>query len=253
MMMLAYGGGTNSTALLIELMHRGYHIDYVLFSDTGGERPDTYRHVERMDAWLKKKGHPGITTVRYTTEDGKVQTLEEDCHRYRRMPSLVYGFKGCSQKYKRQPQEKFMNNRSEVKDFWKEGGKVTKVLGYDADEPHRAKFDEDKKYKFWYPLIEWDMGRPECVEVIRKEGLSQPGKSACFFCPATTWKEVKQLNDCYPDLVERAIAIEESAKENMTSVKGLARHHSWKDMLAMEKAQLKMFHVPTSCDCYDGD
>ena len=252
MLMLAYGGGTNSTALLIELIKRNYNIDYVLFSDTGAERPDTYQHVKHMDDWLKSKGHNGITTLKYYTKDGKHQTLEDDCHKYKRLPSLAYGFKGCSQKYKRSPQEKFMNNNSNAIAHWKTGKKITKILGYDADEPHRAKFTEDNKYLFWYPLIEWDMGREECIDVIKSENIKLPGKSSCFFCPAMKWKEIKKLSTCYPDLFDRAVAIEDNAKDSLSSVKGLARRHAWKDLVKMERAQTKLFETPIACDCYDG-
>ena len=252
MKMLAYGGGTNSTALLIEMINRGIYLDFVLFSDTGAERPDTYKHVEHMHNWLKSKGHKGITTLKYHTKDGKLQTLEDDCHRYKRLPSLAYGFKGCSQKYKRAPQEKYLNNNPDAIAYWKTGNKIIKILGYDADEPHRAKFTEDNKYLFWYPLIDWDFGREECIEIIKKEGIKLPGKSSCFFCPAMKWKEIKKLSTCYPDLFDRAVAIEDNAKGNLSSVKGLARNHSWKNLIKMEKSQVKLFDIPESCDCYDG-
>lgn len=39
---LAYGGGVNSTALLVSLHQRGIPIDLILFADTGGELPSTY-------------------------------------------------------------------------------------------------------------------------------------------------------------------------------------------------------------------
>ena len=45
---------------------------------------------------------------------------------------------------------------------------------------------------------------------------------------------------------------EDNAKGNLSSVKGLARNHSWKNLIKMEKSQVKLFDIPESCDCYDG-
>ena len=42
MNIVGYGGGTNSTAMIIGLYQRGVPIDLILFSDTGCEQPHTY-------------------------------------------------------------------------------------------------------------------------------------------------------------------------------------------------------------------
>jgi hypothetical protein len=66
---------------------------------------------------------PEVITVKYAKE-----TLEENCLRQNILPSLAYGFKGCSQKYKIQPQDKFVNNWRPAKDCWKAGGKCLKLM-----------------------------------------------------------------------------------------------------------------------------
>lgn len=58
-----------------------------------------------------------------------------------------------------------------------------------------------------------------------------PAKSACFFCPATKKPELLQLQIRHPALVRRAIAIEQRAKPNLRSVKGLGRNFAWTDWL----------------------
>lgn len=249
--LLTFGGGTNSTALLIELVKRNIKIDFIIFSDTGAETPQTYEHINYMQKWLKVRKYPEITIVKYKTKEGIVQTLEDDCHKYKRLPSLAYGFKGCSIKYKRQPQDKFLNNNAKCKKLWKEGGKILKIIGFDADEPHRAeRFTEDKKYKAWYPLIEWDYGREECIKIIKNANIPTPGKSSCFFCPAMKVKEIKKLATCNRSLFDRAVAIEDGAI--LTTIKGLGRNWSWKRLMKQEESQTKMFNVDIACDCYDG-
>jgi 3'-phosphoadenosine 5'-phosphosulfate sulfotransferase (PAPS reductase)/FAD synthetase len=41
-LVVAYGLGVNSTAMLVEFAPRGIRPDPVLFADTGGEKPETY-------------------------------------------------------------------------------------------------------------------------------------------------------------------------------------------------------------------
>ena len=45
---VSFGGGVNSSAMLIGMHERGITPDAILFSDTGGEKPETYQHIEDM-------------------------------------------------------------------------------------------------------------------------------------------------------------------------------------------------------------
>lgn len=40
-LVVAYGLGVNSTAMLVEFARRGIRPDLILFADTGGEKPET--------------------------------------------------------------------------------------------------------------------------------------------------------------------------------------------------------------------
>lgn len=252
---ISYGGGTNSTALLIGLVERKQPVDLILFADTGGERPGTYAYIEVFSAWLVERGYPEIVTVFYVNREGERVTLEGRSLQTERLPSLAYGFKKCSMRYKRDPQNKFVNNWQPARDCWKQEGKVTKYLGFDADEPQRARDMDDKKYRYRYPLVEWNWGREECVEAIEAADLPQPGKSSCFFCPAMKPREILQIKACHPDLLERALAIERAAAPHCRgSIVGLGRDWKWEDMIKADESQLKMFDTGPSiaCGCYDG-
>lgn len=52
--MVSYGGGVNSTALLIGLHQHRIPVDLILFADTGAEHPHTYAYLDIMDRWLKQ-------------------------------------------------------------------------------------------------------------------------------------------------------------------------------------------------------
>lgn len=255
MIAVSYGAGTNSTALLVEMVKRDIRPDVITFADTGGERPSTYKYLAMFSDWLVSNGLPAIIIVKKVRKNGEVLTLEQDLLEQGNLPSIVYGFKTCSQKYKIEPQDKWMNSNDQAKAAWANGEKVVKYIGYDADEERRAKNYEDKKYTVKFPLIEWQMGRDECVISILSAGLPLPGKSACFFCPSSKPKEIRQLKREYPELLKRAIAMEENAFENLSSVKGLGRNWSWKEMDDFEGRQFEMelrrcdLEIP--CGCYD--
>ena len=60
MNIVSYGGGANSTALLIGLHQHRIPVDLILFADTGAEHPHTYAYLNIMDRWLKERGMPPI-------------------------------------------------------------------------------------------------------------------------------------------------------------------------------------------------
>jgi hypothetical protein len=237
MVVASFGGGVNSTAMLIGMHERGEPVDLILFADTGGEKPHTYEHVLEFSEWLVAHGMPAIVTVRKDN-----LTLEQDCIDRKALPSVAYGFKSCSDHFKLRPQNAYLKAHGIAC--------PTKVIGFDADEPQRARPIKGNRY----PLIEWGWGRAECVAAIDRAGVTQPGKSACFFCPSSKKKEIYELRKVYPILAARAVAMEQNAE--LTAVKGLGRSFAWGDLYAADDAQDKLFPespIEIDCGCYDGE
>jgi hypothetical protein len=252
-LIVAYGGGVNSSAFLIEFVRRNIRPTLILFADTGGERPATYQFIEEFSAWLQKHGLPEIVTVK---KGGMQETLEENCLRKAMLPSIAYGFKTCSEKYKIRAQEKFVRHWPHTRAILKAGGKLVKVIGYDAGENRRAKQFDHKEYDYFYPLIDWGWDREKCEAVVREAGF-KPSKSSCTFCPSMTKPEILQLRRDYPELLERALAMEANAAANLLTVKGLGRRFSWTEFIRQidsgEVDAMKwQCDVETPCGCYDG-
>lgn len=214
---LSYGVGTDSTGILAGWLERGLQetdpIHCIVTADTGSERSRFYEYIEIMQAWLKKHGFPPINVVR---KGGRQETLEENCLRMEMLPSLAYGYKGCSHKYKIDPQNKFFNNLKEAREVWGAGQLVTKMIGYEHREHKRWKKAKrfDDKYEYEFPLVEWEWNREDCVKAIKRVGLPLPGKSSCFFCPASTLPEIRQLRAEEPLLFHRALKMEALFLEN---------------------------------------
>ena len=246
MMVVTYGGGTNSTALLVGLRNNEQRPDAIVFSDTGGEKPHTYEYIDRMQLWCKRNGFPRITIVQ---KGGRKETLEQDILRRKTLPSVAFGFKTCSNKYKIQPFEKWCNRNEECQKVWEQGGKVKKYVGIDADEPQRVRPSPNKKFENIYPLVDWDWGREDCIDIIKSEGLPLPGKSACFFCPNSKPQEILNLSE---ELKQRVMAIEQNFPVT-GPIKGLGRDWSWTHLIKTADLQETFpFYQEMPCGCYDG-
>ena len=105
MNVVGYGGGTDSTAMLVGLWRHHVPVDLILFADPGAEQPHTYAYLDTMSRWLENHGMPAITRVWYTEKNGQRLTLEQECLRSGTLPSIAYGYKKCSLKHKVAPQE----------------------------------------------------------------------------------------------------------------------------------------------------
>ena len=258
---VAFGGGTNSTAKLCGFRELGIKPDLILFADTGAEMPGTYEHVEEMRGVVKEWWGMDIETVRATYKKG-FEGLEGECLRLKNLPSLAYGTKKCSQKYKIAPQERYL------RDWAKEQGEKSLkcAVGYDASEGYRrAKAMEGLDigkgvYKFnWYPLIEWGWMRQDCIDAIARHGITQPGKSACYFCPAMKRGEILRMKKKHPELFQRALKIEANAEVKSIG-RGLGGQSlRWENVDAEDEAQAKLWNwldendeSPIPCGCFDG-
>ena len=252
-LIIAYGGGVNSTAMLVAFQERGIVPHATLFADTGAEEPHTYAHIEIVSEWCQDNGMPPVEVVKTTTKDGNLLTLEQDCLRRKALPSLAYGFKSCSERFKIRPQRKRIKLDPVIQREWAKGNRVLNAIGLDYGENTRRRLDlsEDLKTEYWYPLDDYKWARVECVAAICKAGLPQPGKSACFFCPATKPAEIVRLARDYPELMERALAIEANAV-TYPSIKGLGRSFAWAEVLKqgeMFDMGLSDWQIP--CECFN--
>lgn len=226
----ACGLGVDTVAYLVEMKKRGIRPDAILFADVGVEKDETYAYIPILQNWLRKVDFPLITTVKYQPKDFKnwppYHTLGENCLTNGTLPSLAFGFKSCSLKWKVTPQNKWSDTYLPAVDWWNAGGKVKKIIGYDASPKDMkryaiAKNVEDKKYEYWYPLIEWGMTRKDCKYSIISEGLPVPPKSACIFCPSTQPEELKEYKKKY---LRYIVLLEARAEPKLTSIKGLWRN-----------------------------
>ena len=197
--MISFGAGVNSVAMTIMLAEQGWR-GPIVFADTGGEHPDTYCYLTYFEKeYLRPRGLE-ITRLMPGSEyhSNKAQLpLEEYCLQAGIIPLLAVRW--CSVEWKRDPLKK-----------WAEKHDIDiHLLGISASEPQRERDDPTVRY----PLIDESIHRPECRRIIQGAGFLVPRKSGCFFCTGQALAGWRTLYFEYPELYERAIAMEDNASE----------------------------------------
>jgi 3'-phosphoadenosine 5'-phosphosulfate sulfotransferase (PAPS reductase)/FAD synthetase len=61
---VAYGMGVDSTAMLIGLRNRRVPIDLVMFADTGSEKPETTAYLPVIQKWLAAHNMAPVTVIK---------------------------------------------------------------------------------------------------------------------------------------------------------------------------------------------
>lgn len=201
-----FGGGLNSTAVIVECRSRGLKPDWILFANTGSERPETIAHLTVMRQWCAD--WVPLTVVEWVRKTGVMEALHDNCLRTESFPSKAYGNAGCTTKWKSQPMEK-----------WREAngfGQGCFAVGYDAGEDRRitkACLRGDRPgMTAWYPLVAWDIDRFGCDRICRAAGFDHVPKSSCFMCPSMKEEEWADLKETQPKLFTIALEIERKAR-----------------------------------------
>jgi len=168
---LAYGGGVDSTALLVRWLREGHRLDAVLFADPGEENPKTIEFVrDQVEPMLAAAG------IRYVRVESGLGRLVDHYTAHAAMPSIMR--RDCTGRFKIAPMERWI--RTNLKATAKR--RCVNLLGIDRGEAQRVK-DSGRSYIVnCYPLIGWGMDRDACKAEIRAAGLPVPVKSGCRMC-----------------------------------------------------------------------
>lgn len=240
-----YGAGVDSTALLVYMVQHNIRPDLIIFADVGDEKPETYAYLNFFDQWLQSNGFPAVTRVAYTPVTASYTTLEGNCLANETLPSISFRRKSCTLKFKASVMDAFILGISRgpnKKTGWEpalkalaNGKRPVKWIGYDngpIDSCRSVNLTEDRNFSYRYPLRDLKWGREDCITAIRKAGLVVPLKSACFYCASTKTWEVYWMAAEHPDLLARALNIEDTArngKHGLDKVQGLWGHgDSWR-------------------------
>jgi hypothetical protein len=196
---VSYGGGVNSTALVVYLVEEQGWAGEIVFADTGAEWPETYCYMTYFEReYLQPRGL-GLTIVRGEPWQHFQQgiSLIDYCEQRGTIP--LAAVRWCSIEWKQKPIGRWVEAH----------GIERQALGIDAGEDHR-------RPAAYRPLVEAGIDRRGCIEIIKQAGLDVPPKSGCYICPFMDRARWRRLWELHPDLFERAARLEELAGERRT-------------------------------------
>jgi len=192
---LSYGGGVDSTALLLYILDNDLPLDdvvHVIMPDL----PETHEYVALIDRWLWRN-HGMEVTYLVPHVEGTTSLLEYVLKR-QFAPSKTWRW--CTDKFKVRTMAKYLKG--------KYGDDVVEYIGINADERHRAKWEKNKYgLRLEYPLVKAGIGRAKAKQIIRGHGLPVPPKSGCYICPFRDRVRLMQARR-YPEIWEHIKAVE---------------------------------------------
>lgn len=281
MRVISYGGGVQSTALVV-LATQGKigHVDVALFANTGNdsEHPATLRYVREVATpWAAARGLPIIEVTRELWPKGDERTLLSQLQAYNGCQACGATpddecFPGCPSTVNTggdlpipvklapsgAPQDRSCTKHWKVVpiDRWLAAHGATQaqpaeaLLGISVDEIERATGRASSYSTRAYPLLDLHLTRTECTWIIAEAGLPVPPKSACWFCPFYTDRQLAERHRDDPELYQRLVELEDGLNVQRDR-RGLSRvfwSRSLVPLREMSEAQPSLFDGPESCD-----
>lgn len=212
----SYGGGVQSTAVMVLAARQQVQYDFFVFANVGNdsESPGTLKFVEEIAkpyarehgiklrtvqrAYASKEAYP--TLYRVLTDNDRAG-----------VPIPVYGSetgapwkRACTHSWKIEPLIAYCRYWGATKEQ-----PATVGLGISVDEMQRAKSDSGTPYQVLeYPLLDLNLTRQDCINIIESEGMPVPPKSSCWFCPFHSRREWERIRREEPATFAQAVDLE---------------------------------------------
>ncbi len=217
---LSYGGGTQSTAMLI-LIKMGYITkpDIVIHADTGSELPETIEFIEAAKKYVED-----VLKIPFAITKSHRGSLHDDYMKNGNIP--IIGSRSCTGNFKILPQRRLMRQIVGRKNQHL----AVCMVGITTDEAKRRTKSDVQWATLSYPLLdEFTYTRDECILLNNLHGWNV-GKSGCFCCPYQGGKQWLELKQNYPELFEIAIQMEEKKMRVKGGKLGLYQERPLRDL-----------------------
>lgn len=230
---LSWGGGTQSTALMLMILEKEINIDldYIIFSDTGAEAIFTYEQIYKVQKYVKEKyNHDIIITSKCkqkkSDEDiikmiknnkidssyrtSKYSDLKQELKLYLKgvtsnwnaIPLWTIDNNGklgktpnkhCTIAYKVNQQLKELRLRENIKQFRENKHLINFHIGFSVDEISRVKPNPMKYAKNIFPLIDNNLTKEDCINYVNRKLGFKPVSSVCNICFANDIERVHKI------------------------------------------------------------
>jgi hypothetical protein len=200
---ISYGGGVQSTALVVLAMSEGWDVDEIVHVDLlDAESPVTREYVARFREWLRREYGRDVTVIERNMYRDMLDnpTFTPVPWHGRRKEFMLS--RQCTRQYKVAPVQRYLYDRYPA-------GRIGLMLGISVDEYHRMRDSSAARIEHVYPLVDRRLARWQCREIVERAGLAVPWKSSCWFCPYRSVVSQWALVQRYPDLAGMARALED--------------------------------------------
>lgn len=234
---LSYGGGTQSTAMLILIkLGKIPCPDIIIHADTGSELPETVEFIETA-----KKYAEDVLKIPFAITKSHRGSLHMDYMKNGNIP--IIGSRSCTGNFKIFPQRRLM--REIV-------GRKNKhlaicMVGITRDEKKRRTESDVQWATLSYPLLDdFPYTRKECILLNNLNGWDVK-KSGCFCCPYQGGKAWLELKENHPDLFQIAIDMEEKKMKVKGGKLGLYQERPLRDL---DNITLEESKCDTGAGCF---
>lgn len=221
---ISYGGGVQSTVLLVLAAEGRIDFRTFVFSNVGddSEHPATLAYVRDIAAGFAAEQGIALHTVGRVCRDGTPETLYGRLTRPGsrslpipvRMSNGAPGTRSCTADFKIRVIGRWLREQGASA-----AAPATVGIGISVDEIHRANTRRCEPHeRLIYPLLDLGLRRTDCQRVIQDAGLPMPPKSSCWFCPfhrPTTWAWMREQE---PELFERSAHLEDLLNERRATL-----------------------------------
>ena len=199
---ISYGGGVQSTALVVLAMQRGWRIDEIIHVDLlDAEAPNTREYVKYFANWLWETHRRGITILQRDLYGDMLANPQFTPAPWRAADGSFMLKRQCTRQYKVEPIRRYLYDKYKRE-------KIRLMLGISVDEFHRMRDSGSKRIENVYPLVDERLTRNDCRAILERAGLATPPKSSCWFCPYRSVRSQAELLRQYPALREMAVELE---------------------------------------------
>ena len=221
---LSFGAGVQSSALLC-LAEKGVvnGIKSALFADTGSEPEAVYNWLDFLKTKIKKIPIHILRTKRGNLHDYALSVPHNPIplHGIIKKNNVfkgVMGKRSCTYLFKIMPVYKKIRELEGYKKYQRlKPGSVQMALGISRDEINRAKPSRVQWVENVHPLLDMNLTRANCKEIVFDYLGKYPPRSACVFCPYLNNKNFIDIKKNKKDW-ERAVKFDEACRNQNKSI-----------------------------------
>ena len=198
-------------------------VDAMIFADPGWESASTYQTLALMQQECSEAGIP-----LHVVSKGNIRAdIMQGGSRFASLPAYTRDAQGkaailrrqCTNEYKLAPlRQKERELAGLAKGARCPSPVVQRLIGISLDEVQRMKDSRDAYAVNTYPLVDAGMSRHDCRQWLKRNGYTEPEKSACVGCPFHSdayWRDKKRNA---PQEFAEAVAVDAQIRTGLHKV-----------------------------------